>query len=192
MDCTIPSSRSGSDHHPGQRGHGLVVGGEPRGTEVDRGGRAEHRADLAEQPDGPARRPSSPSASSTLSTPNPATWEAAEPASAGRRPRPAWQTGPSPAPPSAPAADGHDAAGTSGRPAATATSVHALAGVEEEVDDRRSGADQQRGQPRDEHGPPADEGLLVVLAVGAERPRRRADHQSDQRQGQGPARRARS
>ena len=35
----------------------------------------------------------------------------------------------------------------------TVTSVDALAGVEEEVDDARTGPDQQGGETRDEHGP---------------------------------------
>ena len=33
-----------------QRGHGLVVLGEPRGPEVDRGGGGQHRSNLVEQP----------------------------------------------------------------------------------------------------------------------------------------------
>src|ERR1035438_6441123 len=72
-----------------------------------------------------------------------------------------------------------------GFPAAS-TSVDALSGVEEEVDDGRPRPDQQGGQPRDEHGATADERLLVVLAVGTQGPRRRTDQQAHQGQGQGP------
>src|SRR5664280_561719 len=87
-----------------------------------------------------------PSALSTLSTPNPATEEAAEPArpltadpAAPVTPEATWHTVPNPAPPRASAAVGHETPGMAGSAARTGNSVHALAGVEEEVHDGRPG-----------------------------------------------------
>ena len=60
------------------------------------------------------------------------------------------------------------------------------AGVEEEIDDRRRGADQECRQARDEHGPASDHGLLEVLGVDAQRPGGGADQQPRQRGDQRP------
>ena len=60
------------------------------------------------------------------------------------------------------------------------------AGVEEEVDDRRRGTDQERRQPRDQHGPPPDHRLLEVLGVDAQGPGGGADEQAGQRGDEGP------
>ena len=49
--------QEGDDDHAGQRGHGLVVGGEPRRPEVDAGGGAQHVADLRQQPHRACRHP---------------------------------------------------------------------------------------------------------------------------------------
>src|ERR1700674_47405 len=122
---------------------------------------------------------------STLPPPKPATWEAAEPARP-ETPDATWHTGPRPAAASAEAGAGQPPPGRAGTAASTLTSVDPGAGVVEEGHDARSRYDQEDGQSRDEDRPPADEALLVVLAVRAEGPGRRADDQSHQGQGQGP------
>ncbi len=58
--------------------------------------------------------------------------------------------------------------------------------VEEEVDDRWRGADEQRGESRHQHGPPAHQRLLEVLGVHAQSPGGGADEQAGQRGDEGP------
>ena len=62
-----------------------------------------------------------------------------------------------------------------------ATSVHRVADVLEERDDRRRGADEQRRSGGDERPAPPDAGVVVVARVGAERP----DGGGDDQPGQG-------
>src|SRR5579884_1529488 len=57
------------------------------------------------------------------------------------------------------------------------TSVHALAGVEEEVDHGRRRPDEECGEGGDEHGAPSGERLLVVLRVRPEGPHGGAHHE---------------
>ena len=161
------------------------MGAEPRGAEVDGRGVADDGADLGQQPAAPWR-PSRPSASSTLSTPKPDDSGCGRADGTARQPKPPGTPGRARWPPGRRRRPGRLRPGGRGRPTGRLTSVHARPAVKKKLTMAGSGADQQRGQTRDEHGPPTDEGLLVVLAVGAEGPRRRADDQPDQRQGQGP------
>src|SRR6516225_5788220 len=86
---------------------------------------------------------------------------------------PIWQTGLRASSPVHPAACMTTAPGDLRR-----GSVQSRAGVEEEVDDRRRRAYQERGQARHEDGPASDERLLEVLRVDPERPGGGADQQA--------------
>ena len=88
-----------------------------------------------------------PSALRTLSAPNPTRLEAADPTTP-LTPDATWQAGPSPGGAEGQGGGRAERPGMTGRPPTATTSVHALSGVEEEVDDPRAGADQQRGQSR--------------------------------------------
>src|SRR5665811_44409 len=65
-----------------------------------------------------------------------------------------------------PAAAGQATPGIDGMPTAANMSMDPLPRLEEEIDDGRARSYQQGRQPRNQHRPPTDECLLVVLAMG--------------------------
>ena len=111
-----PEQQQGDDDHAGQRGHGLVVGGEPRRRPRSIGSWICRTLPIwAEQPRGAVGHPARRGRRARCRPRSPATWEAAEPTGPADRSRRAPGTpGPSPSAPSAAAADGQESPGMAG------------------------------------------------------------------------------